>query len=318
MSEAIAGQTLPSKVVAALTAAKRLAYSLDNVRAIDFGNAYEDGKLTQRSAIRFHMKRKLSLSKLPRDQRLPDTMEGFEVDVIVAGYAAHEGENPRAPQAVLRPGVSVGNRTVRTTGTLGAFVRDLSSGHGSLLSNWHELCGGPEAKVNDEIAQPGPMDMPSGRTVGLLVRWLRLGEHYDAALAQLSDGVETTGELFGSTVWPVGIAAPTLGMRVMKSGAVSGVTFGSIDGVGGSYSIDYTEFGEGPQWMEGFRVVPNSQAIPHILSAPGDSGCLWVDAETHAIVGLHFAGEEDGSPLNEYALAHPIAEVFSRLNAEPI
>jgi hypothetical protein len=308
------GQPLPANVLAALSVAKRLAYSLDNVRAVDYGPAFEKGRPTGRPSIRFHMTRKVALSKLPKDQRLPATIEGIEVDVVAAGYSAHDGGSPRAPQAVLHPGVSIGNRKVGTTGTLGTFVRDLSTGRPSLLSNWHVLCGGPEAAPNDEIAQPGPNDMPDGRTVGLLVRWLRLGEHYDAALAQLSEGVQADDTLFGTTVRPAGTAAPSLGMRLVKSGATSGITHGVIDGLGGSYAIDYTGFGDGPQWMEGFRIVPDPEAPAANISLAGDSGSLWVDAATGAAVGLHFGGEEDGSPLNEYALAHPIADIFSRLN----
>jgi hypothetical protein len=314
MSTANAGQSLPPNVIAALSAAKRLAYSLDNVRAVDFGQSFAGGKPTDRLAIRFHMRRKAPLSDLPPDQRLPEAIEGVEVDVIAVSYAAHESDSPRAPQLVLRPGISVGNRKMGTTGTLGVFVRDLLSGKASLLSNWHVLCGGPEASVNDEIVQPGPNDMPGGRTVGLLVRWLRLSEHYDAALAQLSDEVQTDDKLFDSTVRPVGIATPTLGMRLMKSGVTSGITHGRIDGLGGSYSIDYTGFGDGPQWMEGIRIVPDPQAPARNLSLPGDSGSLWIDPLTGAAVGLHFGGEDDDSPLNEYALAHPIADLFARLN----
>jgi hypothetical protein len=50
------------------------------------------------------------------------------------------------------------------------------------------------------------------------------------------------------------------------------------------------------------------------LSLEGDSGSLWVESATGRAVGLHFAGEDDQSPLNDYALAHAIEDVFARLN----
>jgi hypothetical protein len=302
-----------AKVEAALIAAKRLARSLNDIRAIDYGVVYEKDKATTRNGIRFHMNRKLALTNLSRDQRLPKTIEGVEVDVLGIGYTPHEG-NPRAPHDPLQPGISIGNQKRQTTGTLGPIVRDLNNQNLCLLSNWHVLCGGPEARANDEITQPGPMDFNNGPTVALLERWLKLGEQFDAALARLAPGSHANGQLFDTIYRPSATKAPTLGMRLVKSGAVSGVTHAKIDGVSGSYWLDYTQFGDGPQWMQGFRLIPDPASPTPAVSLPGDSGSLWVDGADGAAVGLHFAGEDDVSPLNNYALAHPIEEVFARLN----
>jgi hypothetical protein len=306
---------LPDDVSAALVAAKRLARSLDDVRAIDYGFAYEDDKVTDRLAVRFHMNRKRRLGQLPIDQRLPKTIEGIEVDVLATGYVPHNG-SPRAPHAVLQPGISVGSLRLRTTGTLGAIVRDLVTQNLGLLSNWHVLCGGPEAAAGDEISQPGPMDLGSNpaRAVARLERWLRPSEQLDAALANLSPDMQTMEQLFNTQFTPVVTAPPVLGMRVVKSGAVSGVTHGIIDGIAGSFRLDYTGFGDGPEWMQGFRIVPDPEAPAQALSLEGDSGSLWIDSTAGSAVGLHFAGEDDVSPLNDYALAHPIEDVFARLN----
>jgi len=306
---------LPPDVANALTAAKRLARSRDNVRAVDYGFAYEDGKRTERPSVRFHMNRKQRLSQLTTDQKLPKTIEGIEVDVLEIGYIPHAG-SPRAPQAVLQPGLSVGNLKQRTTGTLGALVRDLATNDLCILSNWHVLCGGPEAAVGDGISQPGPMDLGSNpaRTVASLERWLRLSEQLDAALARLAPDVESIEQLFDTAITPTATTAPLLGMPVIKSGAVSGVTHAVVDGISGSYRLDYTGFGDGPQWMSGFRLVPDPAAPATALSLEGDSGSLWAESATGRAVGLHFAGEDDQTPLNDYALAHPIDDVFARLN----
>jgi hypothetical protein len=300
---------------AALLSAKRLARSLDNIRAVDYGYAYKKGTLTQRPAIRFHMDRKRSLSALSKDQRLPDFIEGVEVDVLSVGYAPHNG-SPRSQQQTMQPGLSVGSVKQKTTGTLGAIVRDLTSQQLCILSNWHVLCGGPEAAANDEISQPGPMDLGMNpvREIGRLDRWLRLAEQYDAALARITPQLQSTNELFGTTLLPKTTAQPVLGMRIVKSGAVSGVTYGVIDGINGSYRLDYTEFGDAFEWMEGFRIVPDTQSPAKSISLAGDSGSLWVDATGQQAVGLHFAGEDDASPLNDYALAHSIDDVLGRLN----
>jgi hypothetical protein len=306
---------LSGKVLSALSLGKRLARSLDDVRAVDYGFAYKKNRITKRPSIRFHMNRKRRLSDLPRDQRLPDTIEGVEVDVLATGYMLHNG-NPRGPQSVLQPGISIGNVKLKTTGTLGALVRDRASEGLCLLSNWHVLCGGPEAAVNDGISQPGPMDLGSNPSheIARLERWLRLSEQFDAAIALLAPSVQSDGTLFGTRFRPTSTASPELGMKVLKSGAVSGVTHAIIDGIAGSYRLDYTGYGDAPEWMDGFRMVQDPSAPAKAVSLEGDSGSLWVDSTGTRAVGLHFAGEDDQSPLNDYALAHPIEDVLTRLN----
>jgi hypothetical protein len=102
--------------------------------------------------------------------------------------------------------------------------------------------------------------------------------------------------------------------RGKLSGAVSGVTHGIIDGIAGSFRLDYTGLGDGPEWMQGFRIVPDPEAPAQALGLEGDCGSLWVDGAGASVVGLHFAGEDDVSPLNDYALAHPIEDVLTKLN----
>jgi hypothetical protein len=306
---------LPPDVATALGTAKRLARSIDNIRGVDYGFAYEDGVITDRRCIRFHMNRKRALAGMPRDQRLPAKIGGVEVDVLAVGYLPHDG-GARTAQSVLQPGISIGSVKLGTTGTLGAIVRDTPTQQLCVLSNWHVLCGGPEATVGDQVSQPGPIDQGGtpARVVAQLERWLRLSEQYDAAIARLVADIETSGQLFGTQFRPASTGAPELGMRLLKSGAVSGVTNARVDGIAGSYRLDYTGYEDGPEWMVGFRLVPDPEAPATALSLEGDSGSLWIDAMGERAIGLHFAGEDDQGPLNEYALAHPIEDVFDRLN----
>ena len=104
-----------------------------------------------------------------------------------------------------------------------------------------------------------------------------------------------------------------MGAALVKSGAVSGITHGIIDGIEGVYQLDYSNFGYGSLWMQGFRVIRGSVTSTRTVSEAGDSGAIWVDEETCTAVGLHFAGEDGGSPLKEYALAHSIEAVLERL-----
>jgi hypothetical protein len=296
----------------ALIMAKRLARSITTVHAVDYGLGYVERQMTNRACIRFHTKKKIPLVDLPKDQRLPDIIEDVEVDVVESGYMLHNG-NPRAEQGILQSGLSVGNVKTKTTGTLGLLVQD-SSGTTFALSNWHVLCGSPEAAAGDDICQPGPFDLGSNpaRPVARLERWIRLSEQYDAALARLLPGMRFSEQLFGIAAQPSVVETPVLGQKVYKTGAVSGVTHGVIDGIGGSYRLDYTGYGDGPEWMEGFRVVQDPTSPSQVLSLEGDSGSLWVDSAENKAIGLHFAGEDEISPLNELALAHPIRDVLAR------
>jgi len=297
-----------------LNSAKRMARSFHDITGVDFGFAYAAGQMTERTSVRFHTRNKKPLTDLPPEQRLPETINGMEVDVLASGYMLHDS-NPRTARDMLQPGISIGNVNTQTTGTLGALVQDPATQQIFILSNWHVLCGAPEAAVGDSISQPGPFDLGSNpaRPVGQLERWIRLSEQYDAALALVLPEMNMTQELFNSTLKITGVAAPALGQTATKSGAVSGVTHALIDGIAGSYRLDYTAYGDGPEWMAGFHLVEDPKSPSKALSLEGDSGSLWVDSTGQNAIGLHFAGEDAVSPLNQYALAHPLADVLERL-----
>ena len=305
----------PAEMQAALTAAKQLVRSFDGVSGVDYGYVYKNGKRTDKLAIRFHVDRKKPVGELAPHQRVPRAIGGVPVDVVATGYRLHAA-GPKGVNEVLRPGISVGNLRSKATGTLGALVRDNATGNRCMLSNWHVLCGDTEAAAGDEISQPGPMDLGStpARPVATLERWCRLAEQVDAAVARLTAGTPSDLQLFGIDIRPVGVVAPRLGMQVVKSGAVTSVTHAIVDSVDGSYSMDYSQFGDGPRWITAFRLVPDPAYPVSALCLEGDSGALWVETASQCAVGLHFAGEDDKSPLNDYALAQPIAEIFAKLN----
>jgi hypothetical protein len=306
---------VPADVHGALTAAKQLVRSFDGVTAVDYGVAYKDGKPTDRLAVRFHVGRKKPARELKAHQRVPHTIGEVPVDVLATGYRLHAA-SPRSVNDVLCPGISVGSLRSKTTGTLGALVRDNDTGQLCILSNWHVLCGDTEAAAGDKISQPGPMDLGSNpaHEVASLDRWCRLSEQVDAAVARLAPDSATALQLFGTDIRPSGVIAPAVGMKVLKSGAVTNVTRAIIDGIGGSYQLDYSQFGDEPRWIAGFRLVPDPAFPAKALSLEGDSGSLWIEADSYRAVGLHFAGEDDDSPLNDYALAQPIEDVLAKLH----
>lgn len=296
----------------ALTAALRLARSIDGITGVDYGYAYRAGKPTRRRAVRFHVERKRSRSALAADQMIPDRVLGIGTDVVEASYEPHG--NPFEAHDPVRPGVSIGNVTTRGTGTLGAIVRD-DAGNAYVLSNWHVLCASTEAATGEEISQPGPRHLGPNlpRPVAKLDRWLAPAQGFDAAIARLLPGIESDDKLLDAAVTLSGVSEPVLGQILVKSSVMSGVTSARVDGINGSFKIPYGRYGDQDRWIPAIRLVREAEAAQPEISLQGDSGAVWADPATNSAVALHVAGEDGLGPLNEYALAQSLARILKLL-----
>jgi hypothetical protein len=299
---------------AALSRAKRLAAGRLDILGVDFGIMYGGGRpRSKRHGIRFHVRRKLPLNELSAASVLPSDMEHYPCDVIEASYQPHvsptEAVNP------LHPGVSIGNVAHQSTGSLGAFVHDAGSGRACVLSNWHVLCGSTRAVVGEPITQPGPRHLGTlpPRSVAQLLRFSDLSHGIDAAVAVLDPAFALDPLPLGLTALSTEVAEPTIGMHVVKSSAITGVTHGIVDGIEGAFSIDYSTFGDTRRWMDGVRLIVDPTAAEDEISLAGDSGAVWIDVATNRAVGLHFAGEDGLGPLAEYALAQSLPRVLNAL-----
>ncbi len=298
----------------ALAAAKRIALRFPGVTGVDYGYKYETGTRTSRLCARFHVSRKIPLDALRAHEVLPTDLGSIACDVVQARYAPHV--SPRVRSDPIRPGISIGNVARRSTGTLGAIVRDASTGRLCLLSNWHVFCGASTAQPGETISQPGPLHLGSGpeRPVASLERWLDLRQGCDAAIAMLSAGVANDGSIYDIGIPISGVEEPRLGLALVKAGAASGVTHALVDGIEGMFEVDYGGYGDQKRWMEGVRLVPDPHNPDDQISVAGDSGAVWVNPETQCATALHFAGQEGVGPTAEYAIAHPISRVLSLLH----
>jgi len=115
----------------------------------------------------------------------------------------------------------------------------------------------------------------------------------DCAAARLIS-VDAIGDILGIGRLRAPIP-PTIGMRVIKSGAETGVTEGRIIGIAD----------------EDIEIGPLALPADYELSEGGDSGSVWVDAETMGPVGLHYRGSDRGMP--ERAYAKPFNSVLEAL-----
>lgn len=299
----------------ALQRAKRLATSIPGVKGVDLGYIYKNGVKTRKRGIRFHVERKVALAALEERQALPKDILGVPCDVIQAKYAPH-ALSPRSLFDPIRPGISTGNPLRNSTGTIGLLVYDEQTNATFILSNWHVLCGSTAAEPGEPITQPGPRHLGSmpPRNVAELSKWTSLSNGYDAAIAQVVPGVSFDEGAFGSNLIALRIGKPKVGMQLVKSGVSSGVTHAVVDGIDGSFEMDYTNFGDQVRWMDGIHLVPEPSQASDEISLEGDSGAVWIEPQQKLAVALHFAGEDGLGPLAEYAVAHPLSRVLELLD----
>jgi hypothetical protein len=166
-------------------------------------------------------------------------------------------------------GVSLINARIGEPGTLGYIGRD-PTGDIWLISAYHVLCNSDlSAYTADEaIYQPAanfaPYHVASTRSS-------RANPALDCAAALLDPGISRVNTQLG--LGPVGAPkTPSVGMRVAKSGAVTGITEGLITQING----DTVRIEVDPAFDDDY-----------VLSAAGDSGSLWLEQSTRAPVALH-------------------------------
>ena len=256
-------------------------------------------------------------SEIPQSQFIKSEILGVSTDVQVVKYSPTG--NPFDEVTPLVSGISIGNRTRGSSGTLGAIVRDSITGNPCLLSNQHVLCGFGKWLSGDKIVQPGGRN--GAPVVGSLMRAMEFSSGYDAALASLLDGTEFSPVLFNHqniTLGPFG--EPTLGLKVAKFGARTQFTRGVVDGIEGSYAIPYGPKPEDTYWMNGTRITVDTEHIPPggEISMTGDSGSMWFSIDSGEMVAMNFAGEDHITMQFEYALAVPVPRTANLLGFEPM
>jgi hypothetical protein len=225
------------------------------------------------------------------------------------GGADHQGRN-------LNFGVSGGNVNDITkrfccSGTLGALITDGTTSY--ILSNNHVLGLSGNARVGDDVSQPGRID--NGCQLPPIVADFtaapQLGpSNVDAAIAQLRPGAMAAD----GTIQDIGVpssvtVAPAVGMSVAKSGRTTGFTTGTISSINTTVSVQYqANCGSGKK----FTVTFTNQVVigPGNFSAGGDSGSLIVtNNSSHNPVGLLFAGSSTTT------IANPIGQVLNQVSA---
>jgi hypothetical protein len=161
--------------------------------------------------------------------------------------------------------------------------------------------------VGDAIAQPGRVDGGAcpANVVGTLQR-ASLGGQVDCAVA--SHKVRDQACEIVDIGAIAGTGTASVGMAVRKRGRTTGFTFGTVDTVDLTVAIDYGK-GLGTVSLTNQIGIAADTAQSTQFGNNGDSGSVVVDAAPK-VVGLYFAGTEDGS----YSVANPIQAVLAALD----
>lgn len=293
------------------------------VVGVDVGYKYVGGQRTEEMAIRVHVAEK---REVEGDERIPEMIGGFKTDVlenrfVLYGYCTPGMEKVIAGDMTVSDPV-MGGRSIGPcrrvngclfAGTLGAVVFDVASGVPMLLSNFHIMCVDQSWQVGDVLAQPGLPDSGdcATHTIGAVQR-AALGGQVDCAVSTLA-GRAYSGEIVDvGAIAGMGEAAP--GMPVRKRGRSTALTYGIVESVGMTLTIDYG--GEiGPLTFTDQIGIQVDTQHGIRLGEAGDSGSLFIN-ESQQAIGLFFAGNTDGT----FGAANPIAAVMEamKISLSPI
>jgi hypothetical protein len=290
------------------------------VTGVGVGEKISGGKRTGTACIRVYVKKKLPKSKLAKADVIPAEINGVPTDVIEREFVLHPAavalddlrlQVDAATYDPLTGGISIGPcRAVGGyvyVGTLGLVVEDNDTDDPMMLSNFHVMCIDNGWSAGDTMAQPGRPDGGScpGGIVGELSRAV-LGGQVDGAVARITNRghncrITEVGNVSGT-------ATAVDAEPVRKRGRTTELTHGFVDDTSLSVTIDY---GDGL----GNVTLTNQIGIEADLSQSaqfgnnGDSGSVVVN-ESEEVIGLYFAGTDDGS----YGVANPIGAVLSALD----
>lgn len=196
----------------------------------------------------------------------------------------------------LRGGIAIFNPVVNETGTIGLIAT--SNGNDRwIISCYHVLCRKDLSPAGDREPIFQPIDDQENLVGHTSLE--RADTVLDCASALIAPGILVTGETLNIPQIS-GIGEPKIGMRVLKSGSITGVTEGIIVALdGGDVVIDR----------------PDSHPANAELSSPGDSGALWVARDTLQAVALHKSGSAFGGTTTT---ASKISAVLNQLKLRPV
>jgi S1-C subfamily serine protease len=308
--------------------------NMPNVTGVDIRRKVTKGKETDRIAIVVSVAKKKPRSALSSEEVIPAEIDGIPTDVVEEQIVLHNDRvllDEVAPlidattYSTLQGGISMGPcRSVFLSppdvpsagnyifvGTLGAIVKDRTSGARMALTNFHVACVDSTWAVGNTMAQPGRNDggtCPANK-FGAIVR-ATLSDHVDGSVVSIDAGKATACSIveIGNVK---GKNTAAVGMAIRKRGRTSGLTYGKVTSVDQSVSINYGD-GLGTHTLKNQIRIEVDTAHSTVMSDHGDSGSVVVDAN-NKVIGLLYAGIDPGHTVS---FANPIQNVLDELNVD--
>ena len=189
-----------------------------NVVAVGIGYKEVKGKKTDKLAIIVSVAKKMDVSLLSADDLVPQDVEGAETDVKRTGEFKAIFQNPQKKYRPIFGGISVAHKNV-TAGTIGHVV--YKNGEAYILSNNHVIANSNDAKIGDEILQPGPYDGGKiGDRVATLSQFVPIRFNIDETGGD-GTGCNIAGKFVKSVNWVLGVMGRKTKIAVNQSQATS-------------------------------------------------------------------------------------------------
>ncbi len=260
----------------------------DNITGVAVGLKYKNGQWLNELCVSFRVKEKKSLDILTEKEIIPDFIEGMPTDVVEGTHKPLLQIDRLDP---LQGGVSIGEEEEATAyGTLGCIVFDQER-NPYVLTAYHVAIP-PAHTTGVYILQPSLADNGKAVTdrIGTVSDY-NIDANGDFAIIPIDIGsrgydstIFTSGDMVDS------VKDPVIGEAVRKSGRTTGVTNGIISAIG-TFSVDYSAWGLGTIYINGFEFIPASDPN-EVIADDGDSGaCVYV-AEEKAAVGIITAASQ--------------------------
>ena len=313
-----------------------------NVVGVGIGQRIVSGVQTEELCLSVLVADKIAIEGLAPEAMVPSQLGNVPTDVRQIGTVWSR----QVPTGKFRPapsGVSIGHYQI-SAGTLGAVVRDRSTGDQLILSNNHVLANSNDAQTGDPIIQPGGAD--GGTVANDLFARLERFCVIDFGTETSSDcGIASSYAGFGNAMASLlgsrhrvtvlqanpqavnlvdaAVARPIndddLLTEILGIGEISGTTEGTL-GMSIRKSGRTTGFTTGTittieatvsvNYGPGQVATFENQLVSTPMSEGGDSGSVIVAADSQEAVGLLFAGSTQSTIFS------PIQAVLDCLNVD--
>lgn len=302
---------------------KELEKTSPGVTAVCSSQKIKGGVKTDIPCITVFVAKKKKLEELAASEVIPTEIDGRSTDVIEATFKALAllptkkakirgawvpGGDRTAKYRPAPGGVSCGHPDI-TAGTLGGWL--FKGGLRCILSNNHVLANKNAASIGDATYQPGAFDGGTAADrIATLLDFIALnfagGDNIvDCAVSQVDDLGDVDLQIADLTSEVISKGSAIVGMPTAKSGRTTAITEDGVTAIDWSGNVDYGD-GQIAHFINQIYIETAN------YGAGGDSGSWILEkpelGEPVNLIGLLSAGTEEG-----YAIANPIADVFSEL-----